>query len=363
MACMQRPLHCNVVHSTMIFHKNDPCYRQYFGNLMQVKPGDYCYIIATSYGLTVAALQGLNSGLKCDASSPVVGQILCVGTSCSTSPPAGCQCQYTVKPGDSCFKVASANGITVAQLQALNPSLNPPLTCDDNSPVIGQVLCLGTTCTSPPPAGCQCKYTVKAGDYCYKVATNFGITVAKLQALNPGLGCDDNSPKIGDVLCIIKDAPCSRGRGLRSGSQLSPDNPVQEVLHGPPTMTDALRPRATGAIKCATWYKTVRSDTCYALRKSFDISRADFAQLNPGVLCPVPGEDMKLCVAAAKPVPSVEGESCNVPYARVVRWVELSVTRRNTVTVGNLDKAGSSLVVPTQHACSRHVTPWWPQTR
>lgn len=52
----------------------------------------------------------------------------CIGTGCIKS--------YTVVSGDWCDKIRSAQGVTLAQLQTLNPSLD----CSNLQP--GQVLCV-----------------------------------------------------------------------------------------------------------------------------------------------------------------------------------------------------------------------------
>ncbi|KAJ6490117.1 hypothetical protein C8R45DRAFT_202508 [Mycena sanguinolenta] len=49
-----------------------------------------------------------------------------------------CTATYTVVPGDTCFAIATENGITVATLEALNPSINSGCT----NIFIGEVLCV-----------------------------------------------------------------------------------------------------------------------------------------------------------------------------------------------------------------------------
>lgn len=52
---------------------------------VQVVAEDSCYKIATSNNLTLASLQALNPGLGCNATSPYVGQVLCIGRSCAAA--------------------------------------------------------------------------------------------------------------------------------------------------------------------------------------------------------------------------------------------------------------------------------------
>ena len=62
-------------------------------------------------------------------------------------PPQKCAGQlYTVKAGDSLFLIGSRFGVTVQQLQAVNTQITTP-----NIFFIGQVICVPTGGTVPPP--------------------------------------------------------------------------------------------------------------------------------------------------------------------------------------------------------------------
>jgi LysM repeat protein len=62
-------------------------------------------------------------------------------------PPQKCDGQlYTVKAGDSLFLIGRRFGVTVQQLQAANPQITNP-----NIIFIGQVICVPTGGTVPPP--------------------------------------------------------------------------------------------------------------------------------------------------------------------------------------------------------------------
>jgi len=212
-----------------------------------VVPGDYCYKIATQFGITLDQLRSYNPSLDaaCDL---FVGDVLCVqqGTTTTTSSSSSstvvstttttssvptttptCVQTYTVVPGDYCYKIATQFSITVDQLQSYNPSLDAA--CDLS---VGDVLCVqqGTTTsststststtstdttisttTSSSPTGtpsCSQTYTVVPGDYCYKIATQYGITVAQLMQYNPSVdsNCDIY---VGEVLCVEQGSTTS----------------------------------------------------------------------------------------------------------------------------------------------------------
>ena len=148
-----------------------------------VKAGDSLWKIANQYGLTVAELKNLN-GLTSDNLS--IGQVLKVGNSSSSSSNSN---TYTVKAGDSLWKIANQYGLTVAELKNLNG-----LTSDNLS--IGQVLKVGNSSSSSSNSN---TYTVKAGDSLWNIANKYGITVSELKNLN-GLTSDNLS--IGQVLKV-----------------------------------------------------------------------------------------------------------------------------------------------------------------
>ena len=149
-----------------------------------VKSGDSLWKIANQYGLTVVELKNLN-GLTSDNLS--VGQVLKVSNSSGSS--SGSSNTYTVKSGDSLWKIANEYGMTVNELKSLNG-----LTSDNLS--IGQVLKVSN---SGGTSSSTNTYTVKAGDSLWNIANKYGITVSELKNLN-GLTSDNLS--IGQVLRV-----------------------------------------------------------------------------------------------------------------------------------------------------------------
>ena len=103
--------------------------------------GDTCYKIAKNNNLELNALLGLNPGLNCEN--------LQIGQKISLSKAKDNQCNkfYTITSGDICWNIASANGLTLDQLIALNPGLS----CSNLQ--IGQVICVsqGSSPSPPPP--------------------------------------------------------------------------------------------------------------------------------------------------------------------------------------------------------------------
>lgn len=149
-----------------------------------VKSGDSLWKIANEYGLTVAELKSLN-GLTSDNLS--IGQVLKVSNSSGSSNSSGNT--YTVKSGDSLWKIANEYGITVNELKSLND-----LTSDILS--IGQVLQIPSSSSSNNSGS---TYTVKAGDSLWNIANKYGITVDELKNLN---NLTSNTLSIGQILKV-----------------------------------------------------------------------------------------------------------------------------------------------------------------
>ena len=84
---------------------------------------------------------------------------------------------YTVKSGDTLYSIARTYGVTVSALAAANNITNYSLI------YVGQVLIIPGTTVTPPPTT-TVKYTVKSGDTLYKIATMYNTTVAKIAAAN-----------------------------------------------------------------------------------------------------------------------------------------------------------------------------------
>lgn len=130
-----------------------------------VKSGDTLYSIANKYGLTVNELKQLNN-LTSDILS--IGQVLNISNSVSSPNPSN---TYAVKSGDSLYSIAKKYGITVDALKSANGKTSNLLS-------IGEILVIPTTTATTRT------YTVKAGDSLWKIATNYGVSVNALKQAN-----------------------------------------------------------------------------------------------------------------------------------------------------------------------------------
>ena len=91
---------------------------------------------------------------------------------------------YTVKKDDYMRKIAREHGITLEQLIALNPQIkNPNLIYAGQVLIVGQT---GSTAVTTETTATK-TYTVQRGDSLYKIARKNGMTLAELKSLNENL--------------------------------------------------------------------------------------------------------------------------------------------------------------------------------
>ena len=164
------------------------------GNSVVVVSGDTLWKLATANGMTVAELKSLNN-LTSDAI--LTGQVLLLKSAATVTPttpttptvtPGTTTGNVTVSSGDTLWKIANANGLSVSELKALNN-----LTSDVIVP--GQTLLLKqttstpsvtqpTTPTTPTTPSTASTITVASGDTLWKIANANGLSVSALKTLN-----------------------------------------------------------------------------------------------------------------------------------------------------------------------------------
>lgn len=156
-----------------------------------VKSGDSLWKIATNHNMSVSQLKNLNN-LSNDMI--FVGQKLVVSEKMQSAPSQNQVTKpstYTVKSGDSVWKISHEHGMSMDELKSLNG-------LKDNLIIPGQVLKIKGTSSntkqkiktsSKETAEAGATYVVKAGDSLWAVANKQGLTVAELKRIN-GLSSD-----------------------------------------------------------------------------------------------------------------------------------------------------------------------------
>jgi len=111
---------------------------------------------------------------------------------CPTDYNSNCGEFYNVSTGDICWKIISLYPpLTLDQLYAYNPSIHRIPECDNLIP--GCKYCVRINSVPEPhqqniKTGCHQYYQAVAGDYCYRVAINYGIDVGAFMSWNPDVG-------------------------------------------------------------------------------------------------------------------------------------------------------------------------------
>lgn len=152
-----------------------------------VQWGDWLRKIAEKHNVTVEAILAANPGINPNVIYP--GQTLNIpapgGVPPTPSTPPTEPTTYTVQRGEWLTQIARKFGLSVNQLLAANPGINPNLLRP------GQVLRIPAKATPvpsegtpTPSAGGATTYTVRAGDTLYAIAVRFKTTPLALQIAN-----------------------------------------------------------------------------------------------------------------------------------------------------------------------------------
>jgi LysM repeat protein len=158
-----------------------------------VKKGDTLYTIAMKYNVRTEFLAYINR--LSNPNDLKIGQPLCVPKR-PVVPPCLNGRYYTIQYGDTLYKLAKENKISVQELQRANPFINP------YNLIIGQMICI-------PKKPMECKdgqvYMVKEGDTYYIIATKFDVSFNALRKANPNF--DLENLQIGQEICIPSSKP------------------------------------------------------------------------------------------------------------------------------------------------------------
>lgn len=154
------------------------------GQYYTVKSGDSLYKIANQFGVSVDDIIRSNNLTSTMLS---IGQPLFIPTGSVVEEPSN-MIRYTVKSGDSLYSIARNYGTTVNEIRRLNNLTSDILT-------IGQQLMIPALINQPN----YTTYTVKSGDNLYSIASRFNTTVNEIKELN---GLTSNLLSIGQVLTI-----------------------------------------------------------------------------------------------------------------------------------------------------------------
>ena len=151
-----------------------------------VKSGDTLYKIASSYNVSVDKIKSAN---KLNSNILQTGQVLLIPVETTdvteTTPSTSNGISYVVVKGDNLYNIANKYKVSVSDIKSLN-------NLKSNTLQIGQILKI-------PGTEAYANYTVKKGDSLWKIANKYGVTVNELKQVNNLSG---TTLQIGDVLLI-----------------------------------------------------------------------------------------------------------------------------------------------------------------
>lgn len=172
---------------------NNPFYRQCPPNTVPytIKAGDTIYRLAQQFNTTVPAIISANPFINPNALR--IGQQICIPRQ-PIYPACPEGNYYTIRPGDTLGDIAFRFNISTDDLIEANPGINP------YNLRIGQVICIPL---ATPPVVCPpgtVTYTIRRGDTFYSIARRFNTTVDALIRTNPNI--NPNALLIGQKICI-----------------------------------------------------------------------------------------------------------------------------------------------------------------
>ncbi len=187
---------------------------------------------------------------------------------------------HTVKAKETLFSISKQYHITVEQLRAANPSVADGLKT-------GQVLTIpsaGAVLPASPAKGPEKPvfHIVAAKETKFGIAKRYGLTVAELERMNPGI--EQNLP-VGYRLVL----------GTASSAAEKPEPSITEMMTPATTTTDVLHTTKKTAYAN---YEVKPQETLYSLSKTFQITEEELIRLNPilkegvktGMILKVPGK-------------------------------------------------------------------------
>ena len=237
-------------------------------NTYIVQKGDSLYSISQKLNTTVDELKKLNN---LTSNTLQIGQVLKIPTKEIYEE----ETLYTVKAGDTLYKIAAANNTTVDEIKALN-------NLTSNNLSIGQLLKL------PSPLTPETTYTVQKGDSLYAIANKYNTTVDALKKAN---NLTSNILSIGQVLKIptVLETETGITYTVKSGDSL------YSIAREYNTTVDAIKSLnnlssnllsigqvlkiPTGA-SLETTYTVQKGDSLYSIAKKFNTTVATLKELN-----------------------------------------------------------------------------------
>ena len=174
-----------------------------------VKAGDTLYSIARRSGVSLSSLSSLNGLSQSSVIRP--GQTLNVSGASnttvatpvsSTSQATSTSGTYTVKAGDTLYRIAHNHGISLRTLLSMN-GLSETSTIRPGQQLVvsGSAQATASYSSTQNVSSGAKTHTVKAGEGLWRIARTYGLSLEQLKALN---GLTSNVIRVGQVLKVSK---------------------------------------------------------------------------------------------------------------------------------------------------------------
>ena len=178
--------------------KNCPRYTKPY----TIKTGDTLYKIAKEYRTTIRSLMFINP--KINPENLIPGTQICIPDNFQ-KPPCPNGTYYTIKRGDTLYSIARRNRVTLQDLLSANRLINP------YDIRVGQEICIPTQRINCPY---EEVYTITEDDTLTKILVKYNISANSLVETNVGFEPEDL--KLGTKLCIPPSKPYKECPGNKS---------------------------------------------------------------------------------------------------------------------------------------------------
>lgn len=139
---------------------------------------------------------------------------------------------------------------------------------------------------------CDFSTAANSGDTCSSFASAWGLTVAALEAINPGISCPNLAA--GQNYCVIGTATTttsSSSSSIKTTTTSTSTSTTTSTSTKPSTSpvtttTSSSSPEPTQsglAANCNNFHLVASGDTCSAVESQYGITAADFSSWNPTI--------------------------------------------------------------------------------
>lgn len=214
------------------------------GRYYVVQSGDDCSLIALNNTIAISLFEEINPSVNANCSNLVPGL------------------SYCVFPTANWNSTNTTTTTTTTATYITAPAPAPSGTTDD----------------------CYKWHVIVSGDYCGLLENEYGITFAQLQFWNPSLNSTCGNLILGDAYCVDGPSMSSTTGSGGTVTPTSTTTTTVSTTASVTSSVSVPGPTQTGITSSCTQYYLVQSgDTCDSIVAEFDITITEFEEWNPAV--------------------------------------------------------------------------------